>query len=251
METLNDASGDIVNFFRVFRDNENELIRKIELTPWSTEEYECCRQPVDDPLERARRFYFNVWASIRPFDKTRSFRRQKKLPVKDGGNGASTPAARLFARTDHLYELAHRLRGVVIENLDALAFIGMYDYHKAFFYVDPPYPFKTRQRGTLPTYPVEFADNHKDERDYLAHKGLADTLNAIDGYAVVSGYDCDWYREFYEEAGWKREDKEARINGGINMVTESIWISPRTWQALIAERSLPVNLPLFAMETAS
>lgn len=241
MEAINDKSGDVVNFFRVFRENPDELIRQIELTPWATDEYAICRQSSDDPMEAARRFYFRVWASIRPFDKTQSFRRQKKLPVKEGGHGASTPAAKLFARVDHLYQLADRLRGVTIENIDALAFIGMYDYPKAFFYIDPPYPFYTRQRGNLPTYPVEFAENRKDAQDYISHKALADLLNTISGYAIVSGYPCDWYTEFYEDNGWERVDTVARINGGRNTAVESLWISPRTWAALERER-----MPLFA-----
>ena len=244
METLNDRSGDVVNFFRMFRDHEEELIRRIELTPWATDEYEYCRQPADDPVEKARRFYFNVWASIRPFDKTRSFRRQKKLSVKEGGKGASTPAAKLFARIDHLWELAERLRGVVIENMDAIDFIALYDYDRAFFYVDPPYPFSTRKRNNLPTYPVEFVDNGRDtEADYEAHKALADKMNGIAGHAAVSGYANAWYTEFYECNGWVRADKEARLNGGINTAVESLWLHPRTWAALNQQR-----YPLLANE---
>lgn len=243
MENLNDASGRIVNFFKVFRDNEAELIRRIELTPWATDEYETCRLPADDPIEDARRFYFMVWASIRPFDRTRSFRRQKKLSRKKDGSGAMTSAARLFTRTDHLWELADRLRGVVIENMDAIEFIKLYDYPRAFFYVDPPYPFHTRKRATLPTYPVELVENGRDDDgDYQAHRALAETLNSIEGYAIISGYPCDWYTEFYEERGWHRTDTEARINGGKNTAIESIWISPRTQEALEAER-----FPLLAM----
>jgi len=237
METLNDASGDVVNFFHVFRDYPDDLIRKIELTPWAWDEYEYCRQTVDDPIEKARRFYFNVWASIRPFDKTRSFRRQKKLPVKEGGKGASTPAAKLFARVDHLWELAERLRGVVIENMDALTFIDLYDYDRAFLYLDPPYPFHTRKRDCLPTYPVEFVDNGRDkEADYQAHKALSDKLKGLTGHAIISGYACEWYVDLYESNGWVRVDKEARLNGGINTAFESLWIHPRTYAALNQQR---------------
>lgn len=245
MENLNDKSGRLVNFFRVFRDETDELVRRIELTPWATDEYELCRRPADDPIEDARRFYFMVWASIRPFDRTRSFRRQKQLSRKrgGGGGGAMTPAARLFTRTDHLWGLADRLRGVVIENMDALEFIKLYDYDRAFFYVDPPYPFHTRKRPTLPTYPVEFVANGRDkEADCKAHEKLADVLNGIGGYAIISGYPCEWYMEFYEKHGWQRVDTEARINGGKNTAIESLWISPRTWEALQAER-----YPLFAI----
>lgn len=247
METINDASSRIVNFFRVFRDNEAELIRLIELTPWATDEYKICSLPADDPIEDARRFYFRIWASIRPFDKTQSFRRQKKLPVKEGGKGASTPAVKLFTRTDHLWQMADRLRGVVIENMDAVKFIGLYDYPRAFFYVDPPYPFHTRKRDYLPTYPVEFVENGRDKSgDYEKHCQLAQLLNGIEGHAIISGYACDWYKELYEDAGWQRADKAARINGGKNTAVESLWIHPRTWNELRqAQRQAPRQAGLF------
>jgi len=35
LETYNDLDGNVVNFFRVLRDQPDELIRKIRLTPWA------------------------------------------------------------------------------------------------------------------------------------------------------------------------------------------------------------------------
>lgn len=233
MEAINDASSRLVNFFRVFRDNEAELIRAIELTPWATDEYKVCQVETSDQIEDARRFYFHVWASIRPFDSNSSFRRQKVLSVKLDGSGAMTPAARLFSRTDHLWELANRLRGVTVENMDAIDFIKLYDYDRAFFYLDPPYPFHTRKRNALPTYAVEFvSDGRNIEGDYNKHYELSEILHSLKGHAVVSGYACDWYTEFYEDYGWHRVDKDVRVNGGKRMATESLWIHPRTWKAL-------------------
>ena len=39
VETYNDLDGEVVNFFRVLRDQHQELIRAIALTPFSREEY--------------------------------------------------------------------------------------------------------------------------------------------------------------------------------------------------------------------
>ena len=50
LEVLNDLDGETVNFFRVLREQPEALMRAIELTPFSREEYECSyRIPEDAP----------------------------------------------------------------------------------------------------------------------------------------------------------------------------------------------------------
>ena len=60
VETYNDIDGEVVNFFRVLRDQNAELERAIALTPFSREEFHKAivgsMRGVSD-LERARRFY--------------------------------------------------------------------------------------------------------------------------------------------------------------------------------------------------
>src|SRR5437588_12906054 len=59
VETYNDLDGEVVNFFRVCRDEGDALTRVIALTPFSREEFAlaCTLDPEASPLERARRFY--------------------------------------------------------------------------------------------------------------------------------------------------------------------------------------------------
>src|SRR5437016_7391769 len=56
IETYNDIDGELVNFFRVLRDDKDSLIEAIGLTPFSREEFELAilgsRQGITD-LERA------------------------------------------------------------------------------------------------------------------------------------------------------------------------------------------------------
>lgn len=236
MENINDASGELINFLITLRTHEAELIRAIERTYWTPAELEIAMAATDEPVERARRFYVRCWANFHPFDSTASFRRQMKITRKNGRD-AMTPASRQFMRTGHLHHAAARLRGVCIEQMDAIAFIQMYDYDRALFYIDPPYPFDTRARN-----------NHYaiDEMADSDHEALADTLMSIDGMALVSGYACDLYTRLYEARGWRRVDRATRTNGRDRV--ESLWISPRTWQALESERleRERAGLPLFA-----
>jgi len=60
VETYNDIDGEVVNFFRVLRDQKDKLIEAIGLTPFSREEF--YRAVTDygphlSDLERARRFF--------------------------------------------------------------------------------------------------------------------------------------------------------------------------------------------------
>lgn len=60
-EVYNDLSGDVVNFFKMLRSRPDELIRAIELTPYSRLEFEQSYEFVEDKLERARHFYVRIW----------------------------------------------------------------------------------------------------------------------------------------------------------------------------------------------
>ena len=59
VETFNDLDGEVVNFFRVLREEKKRMIEAIGLTPFAREEFAiACEVSPDLPtLERARRFY--------------------------------------------------------------------------------------------------------------------------------------------------------------------------------------------------
>ena len=58
-DVYNDINGRIVNFYSVLRDEYSRQILQdlIALTPYSRKEFQDCKEPVDDPIEDARRFY--------------------------------------------------------------------------------------------------------------------------------------------------------------------------------------------------
>lgn len=243
METINDLSGEVYNFLTVLRCQRDELIEAIKWTPWAAAEHVLCLQPTGDPLERARRFYFRCWASIRPFDNNPSFRRQYVISRgRDGNSGAMTAAAAQFTRIEHLHWYAERLRGVVIENLPALEFIERYDNPAAVCYFDPPYLDEVR--GNTAIYDEEMPGEAE-------HRELADTLHQLQGMALISGYACPLYTELYEDRGWRRVEFSARIDGGGSAV-ECLWLSPRTVAALEAEKQQQQRerLPLLHLMSA-
>src|SRR5260370_477219 len=56
-EVYNDLDGDVVNFFRVLRDPAqlDRLLQVCVATPYARVEFEDAWEPVDEPIERARR----------------------------------------------------------------------------------------------------------------------------------------------------------------------------------------------------
>ena len=64
VETINDLDSDIVNLFRVLRENPEELKRALELTPYAREEYNLAFEPCDDPVEKARRYMVKTTQAI-------------------------------------------------------------------------------------------------------------------------------------------------------------------------------------------
>ncbi len=63
VETYNDLDGDVVNFFKVLRQQKESLLEAIGLTPFSREEFEIAISETSDnitDLERARRFFIRA-----------------------------------------------------------------------------------------------------------------------------------------------------------------------------------------------
>lgn len=243
IEVANELSGDVVNFFRVLREHPDELIRLINLTPFAWEEWKLSYEPTDDPVERARRFYARAYMSIAgPTSSATNpgFRRQKKLSRGKNGRKTMTPAARTFADVEHLWTIAARLKGVTIENEDALVHMGRYDHPRTLFYVDPPYMPETRVRDARSAY-----DHEMDE---AGHEALLATLNRLEAMVALSGYRCELYDDVL--SGWTRYDWTVRVNGEGSAV-ESLWLNPAADDALHREpppREEPSHkdLPLFA-----
>lgn len=213
LETYNDLDSNVVNFFRVLRHEPDELVRHIKLTPWARSEYELCLENSGEAMEDARRFFVRLWMSLHSGTRTSksAWRRgkKKKAPMK-------------YLRPENLYAVAERLQNVQIENRDALKLIAEMDSPDTLFYLDPPYPASTR------TDKNRYACEMNDDDD---HRKLAAEISDLRGNIIISGYKCPLYKEIFEDIGWVRIDKNTLANGGIKRI-ESLWVSPRTVEAI-------------------
>ena len=213
-EIYNDLDGEIVNVFRVVRDRGDELRRALELTPFAREEFLLSYEPSDDPLEQARRTIsrsFMGFGSAAVCGESSGFRaNSNKL--------GSTPAHDWRNYPDSLPAAIDRLRGVMVENRDAVKVMQKHDGLETLHYVDPPYHHDTRSRGdrnSVKSYRHEMTDEQ--------HRDLAAVLKNLQGTVVLSGYRCPLYDDLY--ADWPRLDRAAHADGARDRV-ESLWLSP-------------------------
>lgn len=216
LEVYNDMSADLVNFFWVLREQPEALIHRIEFTPYAIDEWRVALEDDPDPLERARRFYIRSYMSLAGATaQWRTGWRRQKMLTRQNGLKRMTPASILFKRTEHLYQVAERMRGVQIEHSNAAEVIERYDSVDTLFYLDPPYVAETRGRWQKTAYEYEMTDGD--------HEALATMAHKVAGMVIISGYRSELYDRLY--ADWRRVDTVARVNGPGHAV-ESLWLSP-------------------------
>jgi DNA adenine methylase len=214
VETYNDLDGEVVNFFRVLREQKDALLEAIGLTPFSREEFELA---ISDPdvsvsdLERARRFFVRARQVRTGLAQTASSGRWAHclLTSRAGMAGA---VSRWLGSVEGLSEIAQRLLRVQIENAPAVEVIQRYDSADTLFYCDPPYPHESR--GDSKAYRYEMSDD--------AHRQLAAALRNVRGKVAVSSYECDLMDELYSD--WYCTVAPAKYAHSIKQLrTEALW----------------------------
>lgn len=224
LEVYNDLDGGAVNFFRVLREPElaAELKRRLDLTPYARAEYDVAWSVQGNlsPVERAWAFFVRSHLGIGARGALqRTGFRCGVIERRPERSPAYMLTPQFFASIDKAVPAATgRLRGAVIEQNDALDVIRRYDHQKTLFYVDPPY-------------------NVRHSASYNAgvdHVELLDVLKSLAGFVVLSGYRTPLYEEGLN--GWHVEERGASVFQGKRR-TECLWLSPRTWEALQAERA--------------
>ena len=182
LEIYNDIDSNIVNFFRVLRDEAKvqRLVHLLRLTPYSREEFYFCRDNLNEPdiddVERARRFFVVVQQSFSGNMQTWGPSRTKKV------------AHNYFNNIDRLIHFSQRLRNVIVEHKDFEELIKQYDTPETFFYCDPPY------------LGANYFGHVMTEHD---HERLIRTLLSIRGKAMVSHYPHPLYDQLLK-LGWKK-----------------------------------------------
>lgn len=216
VETYNDLDGEVVNFFRVLRDQKDEIIEAIGLTPFSKEELTiACTESTQNlsDLERARRFFVRARQVRTGLAQTASPGRWAhcKLTTRAGMAGA---VSRWLGSVEGLSEIVQRLLRVQIENAPAIEAIQRYDSAETLFYLDPPYPHESR--GDTKAYGYEMTDSE--------HRKLAEVLRAVKGKVALSSYHCDLMDELYGDWNYV-EGPIKKVHSVKDYRQEILWLN--------------------------
>jgi DNA adenine methylase len=233
VETYNDVDSEVSNFFSCLRDDPEELIRKIALTPFSREELVRAnsREAVVDRIERARRFFVRARQTRTGLAQTSSEGRWAHCVLTSRAAMAGA-VSRWLGSVEGLAEIVQRLQRVQIESAPAIEVIRRYDSPATLFYCDPPYPHEAR--GDSKAYGFELSDDE--------HAELADVLHAAEGAVAVSGYACGLMNRLYGD--WLRIDAPPHLcNSAKSERVESLWLNypmPAEAGEAMARRQLPL-----------
>lgn len=229
-EVYNDLDGDIVNFFRVIRDNSSrkKLLELVLLTPYAREEFDVAWEEIKDPIERARRTIIRAQMGFGSAGATK------------GTTGFRIDTKRAYGTAQHLWAeypetisaIGWRFASVLIENRPAIEVMRQHDAKDTLHFVDPPYMLGTR---------VLQASGRRDYRHEMTdedHCELLSVLLELEGFVVVSGYESDLYHDML--AGWESFETKSRISAarGTGIRTEVVWINQACSDALMSRGGL-------------
>lgn len=214
VEILNDKEQELVNFFRVVKEEPEALIESFEWELVSRAEFE--RLAGLDPtqltnVQRAHRFYYLImagWGGELHYPRFQT-------SITDGGHGNRLFGA-LKTLRQRLEPIHKRLSTVIIESLDWQDCIGRYDRPGTVMYVDPPYP----DNG------CNYSHNM---RDWNSHEVLAERLSRARCKWILSSYDKPKIRELFSEhsimAVQSSSGMNAEKNGNTRVLNREILIT--------------------------
>ena len=232
VEVYNDASGLLVNFFRVLQNpiQMAALMDRLKYTPYARMEYGRALEHLDDtdPVMKAWGFFV---AQCQGISGGGSLGARK---ASNWGYARTTDQAQSFrGHVEKLPAIAERLLGVHIEHGDGVKGIQRWDAPDTLFYIDPPYADATRtNKSGRAAYHCEIDDD--------GQQTLVDALLRLQGGAILSGYRSPLYAPL-ENAGWERGEFAMDLAAAARVRTfdamdpvgkerrkriECLWLSP-------------------------
>jgi len=221
IEVINDLNGEIVNFLRILRNQQDELISLLRQTPYARQEFnEAKMHSSNNSLEWARMFFVKANQS---FSGNRRAWRYTSSEIFGGRAGCISKWA---GRIENLPRFAARLLAAQIECSPALDVIGRFDTPTTLHYLDPPY---------LPSVRISRSEYDKFEMSLEDHQALLETLQNVKGMVLLSGYPnklynttlSDWHQfSFQTISTMSRTTRPTRI--------ECVWANPWACKVLKA-----------------
>jgi DNA adenine methylase len=184
IEVVNDTNGNLINFYRIVKNNYKEIEREVKGTLHSREHHQSAKIVLGFPelftdVKRAWAIWMLANASYSSrLDSSWGYDRKQ-----------NTSAKRLnYKRNDFIQRYAERLEKTEIENQDALKIISSRDSRQSFFYCDPPY--FNASKGHYDAY---------SENDF---EELLKLLSTIKGRFLLSSYPSPLLAKYARKNKW-------------------------------------------------
>ncbi len=234
IEVINDLDGVIVNVFKQLRENNEELIKLIELTPYAREEFEKAKliHKGDSDLERARKFLIVSMMTVNAtvgdskcgFSVSSSYSR----------NGKEARVNRWNNLSGRITNVVERIRNVRVENKDAREIVKMFsDRPATLMYLDPPY-YMDRSLG----YAI-------DAKEKEFHEELIELCCKSKAMIIISHYENYLYRKLLNDStGWKSKTIKTHTrntSGKVLVRNEILWMNKQFNKAK-ANNRVPIRL---------
>ena len=194
MEVINDTNAELINFYRVCKNQFWKLKEKVDSTLHSRAMFNDAKVIYKSPhlfteVERA----WSVWVQS-----TQSFCAQLEGSWGyDKGKNTTTKKVS-NKRSEFTNELAIRLQNAQIECQDALYIIKSRDTKESFFYCDPPY------------YNSDCA--HYDGYSIDDFESLLKCLSTVKGKFLLSSYPSELLKHYTKANGWQRWSVEQGVS---------------------------------------
>ena len=203
-EIVNDLNQRLINWWRVVRDEGEELGHLLEHTPNARDEYKWAIENLDNMelsnAKRALAYHIGLWLGIMPGD-------GRFQQSNWGIRYKTTNGARKRWYTRDVKILINRMLNVQIENRDAIELLRRLERESdTLIYVDPPYT-----SADITVYGVYDFDE----------KALSETLLKQEGKVAISGYNDEW-----DNLGWDRHEHKTKYNL-LKTTGEAVYV-PRT-----------------------
>lgn len=183
VEIINDLNSEVVNFFKVAKTRFAELEKEIKGSLHSRELYKKAMVVYSNPdmFDEVKRAWAFWVATNQGFSSL----------IGSWGFGKTNSKEKAVAHKRDCFscEFSERLKGVQIENNDALKIIARADSKDTFIYVDPPYV------GSDQGHYKGFNEQHLDE--------LLKTLSSVKGKFLLSSYPSPLLNKYIRKNKWR------------------------------------------------
>lgn len=193
-EVINDRKNEVINFYRVMKNDFTKLNRLIQSTLHNEYDFLRSREILKSPMKNRIEYAWAFWCQ------TRLTFSSNPLGGFSFTNDGKSPFTTSNKRKEFTRAFEKRLERTEIFCRDAVALIKLKDRPDTFFYCDPPYV--SADQGFYSGYTME---------DFVS---LLSTLSKIKGRFLLSSYPELELINFRKKYGWNHKDLSQSLSVG-------------------------------------